>query len=68
MKHTEECRRVFNRYDPRCPRCQELMAGAAPRPGWAAPARQRREQFLAELRAHNCKRSGCGPVCTAFDW
>lgn len=20
------------------------------------------------IRAHDCKKSGCGPVCTAFEW
>jgi len=32
--HASDCGRIFNRYDADCARCQELSAGAAPRPGW----------------------------------
>lgn len=35
--HTVECARVFNRYDLRCPRCQELAAGQPARQGWSRP-------------------------------
>jgi len=27
-----------------------------------------REDVMAQIRAHDCKKSKCGPVCTAFDW
>ena len=32
-KHTDECRRVFSRYDAQCPRCRELIDGAPARHG-----------------------------------
>lgn len=32
--HKSDCKRIFRRYDPDCPRCQELAAGAAPRKPW----------------------------------
>lgn len=31
-KHSPTCRMAFGRKDPDCPRCQELLQGAAPRP------------------------------------
>jgi hypothetical protein len=33
-KHISTCQRVFKRYDPKCPRCQELAQGAPARPAW----------------------------------
>ena len=66
--HSSTCKRVFSRYDATCPRCQELAAGMAPREGWGDRKRQDYERFLRDLKAHDCKKSGCGPVCTAFDW
>ena len=33
-KHKDECTRVFKKYDPTCPRCQELIKGSPPREGW----------------------------------
>lgn len=29
-RHSNDCAMVFGRKDPSCPRCQELLAGAAP--------------------------------------
>lgn len=59
---------VFGRLTRGCPRCDELLAGAEP-VVWASTRRQRAErQRIAEIRAHDCKRSGCGPVCTFGDW
>lgn len=58
----------FGRHVDGCPRCAELKAGAAP-VVWAWNSRQREEAArLAAIRAHDCKASRCGPVCTAFDW
>lgn len=67
-KHSNECTRVFNRYDASCPRCQELMQGSKPRRGWSDLRKQQDEQRLRDIRAHDCIKSNCGPVCTAFDW
>jgi len=33
-KHSRWCQAAFGRRDWRCPRCAELMLGAAPRKGW----------------------------------
>jgi hypothetical protein len=76
MQHKPDCKRVFKRYDDTCPRCTQLKAGAAPRKGWGSSvAYQMRvgrgpayAAFVAELKAHNCVASKCGPVCTRFDW
>jgi len=58
---------------PGCPRCDELLAGAAPREahaGHQAAARRRdaEAQTAEAIRSHDCRTSGCGRVCTAFDW
>jgi hypothetical protein len=59
---------IFGRKTPGCPRCDELLAGARPKL-WASTERANEERhLLAAIRAHNCKASRCGPVCTAFDW
>lgn len=71
-KHKEGCLRVFNNYDMTCERCRELAAGSAPREGWQKEyfGRKQHQDELRrrEIREHDCKKSGCGPVCTAFDW
>ena len=36
-RHAPDCRRAFRNLDATCPRCQELKAGAKPRPGWSIP-------------------------------
>lgn len=64
---------AFGRKTPGCPRCDELIAGAAPREahaGHQAAARRAtaEAQTLEAIRTHDCRTSGCGPVCTAFDW
>lgn len=64
---------VFGRKTVGCPRCDELLAGAAP-VVWKSfeTAEQRRYAFSEQLRAHfdsDAHRSGkCGPVCTFGDW
>ena len=61
----------------KCPRCDELRAGAAPRQ--APPAIRRaaerqadEDRQSAQMTAHFAsdkhRSGGCGPVCTAFDW
>jgi hypothetical protein len=63
-KHTHPV--VFGRRVAGCPRCAELDEGAAP-VRWAGTDRHMEAARLAEIRAHDCRRSGCGPVCVAFD-
>jgi hypothetical protein len=68
---------VFGRKTPGCPRCDELLAGAAPREApWAATARRNAAYAEADARARAAHfapggphaAGACGPVCTAFDW
>lgn len=58
---------AFGRLMPGCPRCDELRAGAPRREGWGSRARQLEAARSAAIRAHDCARSGCGPVCTFGD-
>ncbi len=69
-KHTADCKRVFARYDADCPRCRELMNGAPAREGWTGQRSPEAERLRQRIDAlpHNCKASGCGPVCTWGDW
>jgi len=70
---------VFGRKTPGCPRCDELLAGAAP-VQWAGRERCTKcggpddagcmvpVCYACQIKAHDCRASNCGPVCTAFDW
>lgn len=58
---------TFGRKTPGCPRCDELLAGAAPvtwniRPTTPAP------DLGAHFRSERHRSGGCGPVCTFGDW
>jgi hypothetical protein len=64
-QHTHQV--VFGRKVDGCPRCGELKAGAAP-VRWAPSRREQDEQRAAEIRAHDCEKSGCSIVCTFGDW
>lgn len=58
----------FGRKTPGCPRCDELLAGAEP-VRWSYPSRREQdEQRATEIRAHDCRLSGCSIVCTFGDW
>jgi hypothetical protein len=61
---------VYGRRVADCPRCAELEAGAAPRTRFRPlyPSRDDQRARIDAIRAHSCKASRCGPVCTAFDW
>jgi hypothetical protein len=63
-KHTH--RVVFGRKVDGCPRCDELNAGAEP-VRWNT---DRRDGYPTdrEIRAHDCRVSDCGPVCTYGEW
>ena len=67
-RHSPNCRKAFARLDPTCPRCKELAAGAPRRQWYAARRIEQDRQRVAAIRAHDCRKSGCGPICTAFDW
>lgn len=58
---------AFGRKSPGCPRCDELLAGSAPRQqAWRSreTRAQQDARMCAEIRAHSCQVSNCGPVCT----
>ena len=63
-KHTHPV--VFGRKVDGCPRCMELLSGAAP-VIWNRRAAIEAEQ-LRVIRTHDCKASHCGPVCTFGEW
>jgi hypothetical protein len=51
-----------------CRRCDELRFGL-PAVQWRTAQRRCDDaRRLADIRAHDCKASRCGPICTAFDW
>lgn len=56
---------VFGRRVAGCPRCAELDAGAPP-VRWSSQ-RSSDARRVAEIRAHDCRRSNCGVVCTFGD-
>ena len=58
---------VFGRRTIGCPRCDELVAGAAP-VLWANSRRDDDVRRAREVRAHRCDLRGCGSVCTFGDW
>lgn len=67
-KHKYDCNMAFGKKDPSCPRCQELLNGAEPRKSWHAKYYADQERRMQGIRSHDCVKSNCGPVCTAFDW
>lgn len=67
MKTTHNHPVIFGRREAGCPRCAELAAGAPTRKGWGT-RRQYEAQAIRAIQAHDCKRAGCGPVCTFGDW
>ena len=70
-KHTHESNWGY-KVKEGCPRCLELTGGAVAIKGWGSRGRysghQTDEQIRKAIRAHDCKASKCGPVCTTFDW
>jgi hypothetical protein len=68
---------AFGRRTRGCPRCDELAAGARPRPGWNQTLTVERGQWVyqdrdvvraRELARHDCKAAGCRLVCTFGQW
>lgn len=59
---------VFGKKTPGCPRCDEMIAGA-PAVKWNKVRQASNDmQRVREIRAHDCKMSKCGVVCTFGDW
>ena len=64
---------VFGRKTAGCPRCDELLAGAAPVVWNIRNRQQEQAATLASIKAHFApgsphSRGACGPVCTFGDW
>ena len=52
-----------------CPRCDELHAGKPPIvQNWRGSKARNDKMRSDDIKNHNCKKSGCGPVCTHGDW
>ena len=62
---------VFGKRTAGCPRCDELAAGAPARQhgyfGTTLQAMHQSDERIGRM-PHDCKASGCGPVCTFGDW
>jgi hypothetical protein len=63
----------FGRKTPGCPRCDELIAGAAPVvQSWRGSRQRDADRHRAECAAHFAsakhRSGGCGPVCTFGEW
>ena len=59
---------IFGRRVDGCPRCEELKAGAPAIKSWGWMNHEQTARFIRDLKAHDCKKSNCGPVCTFGDW
>ena len=61
----------FGRLTAGCPRCDELLGGAAP-VRWRQSSRQDDARRVREIEAHFTSHrhlsGGCGPVCTFGEW
>jgi hypothetical protein len=69
-KHATECKMSFGRKDTQCHRCVELLNGDAPRADHANRAfkAEQENNHIQNIKNHNCEKSNCGAVCTAFEW
>lgn len=62
--HNTNCKRVFKRYDPTCPRCKELINGAIPRKAWFTPRENIRESFTpCNHGSYNINPGGYCNIC-----
>lgn len=63
---------MFGKLTMGCIRCDELAAGAPRRTlAWVERKNKRDADyraFVASLKAHDCKRARCMPICTFGDW
>lgn len=67
-KHAENCKMAFGRKDPTCPRCQELLNGAAPRLWQATRDQERSLEIVTHFKSQRHQAGLCGPVCTFGDY
>lgn len=72
LKHSHECQMSFGRKDEKCPRCVEMLNGAAPRSSWQKNYFEKKKALeiahINAIRNHNCQQSGCMSVCTFGEW
>lgn len=76
LAHSTDCEMAFGRKDHECPRCIELLNGAAPRAGWQKDyyAKKAREEKATQHEIENHFKtcpicSGREPgVCTFGQW
>lgn len=59
---------AFGKLTMSCPRCNELWAGSRPIQWVGYRSADGTDSRIAELRVHDCKKAGCGPVCTFGEW
>ena len=60
---------VFGRKTKGCPRCDELIGGAAPKESWTKPSRY--DGSVDRYIKHYCVVNGvdkCGNICTFGEW
>ena len=67
-QHKIDCKMSFGRKDDTCPRCRELLNGAPARSSWHKKHFDDQKKKHLQIINHNCVSSGCGVVCTAFDY
>jgi len=58
----------FGRKTAGCPRCDELIAGAAPVKWARSQAAIRSEAIRQHFDGAHHRSGGCGPVCTFGEW
>lgn len=69
--HTNACTMAFGRPSKVagiCARCDELRAGATPRPGYSFIRQANEQRQISAIRAHRCSVGNCGAVCTFGDF
>ena len=49
-----------------CPSCDEILTGKREPIRWYNKNQQM--ERIRAIQSHDCKKSNCGPICTAFDY
>lgn len=67
LAHSQECKMIFGKKDPECPRCLEMINGAPARGSWHKEHFEKQAQEIRWLKQHqdNCT---CKPLCTYGQW
>lgn len=67
-KHKSDCKMAFGRKDETCPRCVELLNGAAPIKWAVSNDVQRTQDVRNHFNSEKHRTGGCGVVCTFGEW